>query len=210
VVGMYLCSWAFFCLVQDAHSRWRDLGFNGRLFFQRNRAYVGALLAHVGMLICIVGFLGNYRGMETTVTLRTGESAQLYGYDFAFSGIEPVQIDNALHYEAPLKITRDGRDLGVMRPAQAIYPTKPEPLTEVAVRGAFWHDIYIILAGFNQDKSNEATLKIHINPTVRFVWISIYIMVLGSLICLFDRFRGERSRDVVAGTWETGRAATKP
>jgi cytochrome c-type biogenesis protein CcmF len=39
---------------------------------------------------------------------------------------------------------------------------------------------------------------------VRFVWLAAVILATGGLIALSDRYRGQRSRDVVAGAWEVG------
>ena len=90
-----------------------------------------------------------------------------------------------------------------MLPAQSRYPTKPgQPFNEIAVDGGLWRDIYIVLADFDRKTGKQATFSIHINPTVRFVWIAVYIICIGSFIALLDKYRGNRSRDVVAGKWE--------
>jgi cytochrome c-type biogenesis protein CcmF len=49
------------------------------------------------------------------------------------------------------------------------------------------------------------TFQVNINPTVRFVWIAIVIMCIGGMVSLFDLYRGNKSRDVVAGAWEVSK-----
>ena len=153
-------------------------------------------MAHVGLIVAIIGFLGNYRGLEKRATLAVGESTELYGYDFEFQGINTAQVANATHFQGVLKLVRDGRPAGEIRPARARYPTKAELYHEVGVRPAFWYDLYVTMADFKKD-GNQATFEINMNPTVRIVWISAFLMTLGGLIALFDKFRGGRSRDVV-------------
>lgn len=208
IVGMYLSSWCISCLVGDFYLKLKDLRFNWSLMFKNNLAYVGAFIAHVGMIIAIIGFLGNYRGMEKKVSLSVGDKTELYGYEFELErGIETLQVHNYVLYRSSLKMSRYGKELEEIHPAQSKYPTKPgQTFNEIAVHSTLWHDVYIVLADFDSKDGKRVTLKININPTVRFVWIAITIMVIGGLIALFDQRRGNRSRDVLAGRWETGGA----
>jgi cytochrome c-type biogenesis protein CcmF len=204
IAGMYLCCWSASCLSLDLVDRLKDLRWNWKLFFQRNLAYFGGYVAHIGMLVAIVGFLGNYRGIDKQVTLSAGEKTELYGYDISFSGISIREDHNVTLFEAPLKVSRDGKELGEIFPARSKYPTKDELLNEIGVKSSLWYDIYAVMADFDKQTGRQVTLQLHINPTVRFVWISVVIMVIGAFIGLFDKIRGTRSRDVVAGAWEVG------
>ena len=199
VVGLYLCSWSIVCLTLDLYDRLRTLRFAYGLFFKRNLAYFGGYVAHIGLLVAIAGFLGNYRGVEKVVTLSAGESADLYGYELNFVGMEVDQKANATLFQAVLNLEKDGRELGQIKPARSQYPTKAELLHEIGVRSSFWHDIYITLADFNQESGDRATLEMHINPTVRLVWIAAIIMTIGGLIAMFDPYRGNKSRDTIQG-----------
>jgi len=205
IVGSYLCMWAALCLCADVWRRWKvDLKRNVGLLWDRNRAFLGAFVAHIGVLIAILGFLGNYRGIHGEITINAGETKNFEGYELSFAGMTTQQKDNATLFVVPLTVNRDGRDLGTMEPAKSRYPTKPELLNEVAVLGSFWHDLYIVVADFDRSSGKTATLQVHLNPTVRLVWISVFLLVLGGLIAMTDRHRGQRSRDVIAGTWDLG------
>jgi cytochrome c-type biogenesis protein CcmF len=202
VVGLWMIGWCGICLCYDVFDRLRMMKFNYSIFFRRNLSYFGAFVAHMGILIAITGFLGNYRGLHKDVTLKAGETTEIYGYTFAFSGVEMENIDNVTHFVAPLKMTHDGQDIGVIRPSRSKYLTKEELLHEVGLEGHFWNDIYVVLSDFSKEDGKTGTFQIHINPTVRVVWISAFFMVIGGFISLFDRYRGTKSRDNVAGAWE--------
>lgn len=197
VVGIYLCVWSMFCLTWDLWYRFKDLRFKLGLFFKRNLAYFGGYVAHVGVLVMILGFLGNYRGITKVATLDEGQSVDLYGYNMTFDGLRIEEIQNATHFQAHFTIERMGTKIGEMWAARAKYPTKPELLHEVGVFGRFWHDIYITLSDFDKESGTRATFEMHINPTVRLVWIATFIMVIGGLIAMFDPYRGNRSRDAI-------------
>ena len=202
IVGIYLSCWAMSSITMDASHRLRDLKWNVKLMWGRNRGFIGAWVAHMGILIAIIGFLGNYRGISTDLTIAKGETKEFYGYQIRFDGMITVQSDNVTLFQAPLRLSRDGHDLGTMYPAKSKYPTKPELLNEVGVESSFWHDLYVVIADFERKTGSTVTLQVHVNPTVRLVWISVFVLAAGGLIAISDRHRGQKSRDVVAGEWE--------
>ncbi len=195
ITGIFLCFWSLICLLYDAGSRIAANRERSGVFF-RQLSYWGALLAHTGLVLAILGFLGNYRGLDKLVTLQKGQSTDFYGYRFAFSGMEIKQEENVELFSAPLALSKDGIALGSIAPARARYPTKPELLHEVGLQDGFWYDIYIVLSDFAKS-GDEATFQIHINPTVKIVWISVFLLVLGGLLALMDRARGIHSRDFI-------------
>jgi cytochrome c-type biogenesis protein CcmF len=202
VVGLYLCSWALMTISLDFLNRLGDLNWNVSLMWNRNRAFIGAWLAHVGVLVAIFGFLGNYRGLVSEVTLAKGQTHEFYGYNLKFDGMNTDQQDNVTLFQAPLMVSRNGENLGMIFPAKSKYPTKPELLNEVGVVSFIWHDLYVVIADFERKSGATVTLQVHINPAVRFVWLAAFLLAGGGLIAISDRHRGQRSRDVAAGAWE--------
>lgn len=202
IVGMYLCAVAAVMITWDVGVRLKDLGGSYSLMWDRNRAFLGAWIAHIGVLVAILGFLGNYRGLSSEVTLNKGGAYEFHGYNLKFDGIVTTRKENVILFQAPLIVSKNGKELATMLPAKSKYPTNADLLNEVGVLGGLWQDLYIVIADFERNTGSSVTLQIHINPTVRFVWISAVLLVLGGLIALTDRYRGQRSRDVVAGAWE--------
>ncbi|MDD9951801.1 MAG: cytochrome c biogenesis protein CcsA [Zetaproteobacteria bacterium] len=197
LLGVQLSFWAMFCLSYDLWLRFRQVRFQWMPLVRYNQAYLGAYLAHLGLLFAVLGFLGNFRGVDKTVTLNPGDQTSLYGYDFKFERVQVNQVQNATLYTAPLAITasQSGRPLGEVIPARAKYPTADQLFHEVGIHSHFWHDIYVVLSAFTPSESEAVTLQIFINPTVRIVWISVVFMMLGGLVAMFDPSRGRRSRD---------------
>jgi len=67
------------------------------------------------------------------------------------------------------------------------YTNNEQWFNEIGVHSTVWHDLYIVLAEF--DVSTESvSLKINWNPTVKLVWVSVFMMVLGALISLSHSF----------------------
>jgi cytochrome c-type biogenesis protein CcmF len=186
-IGIVFCLWAFMCLVWDLNHRLQALSFRMKTFFRYNLSYAGSWLAHVGVLVGIIGFLGNYRGFEKTVTLHTGDRTTLMGYEIQLEGIRFKHVENMGLYYAALSVSAPGGALlAHINPGRAKYPTSEDWFNEVDTWSTFWHDLYAVLARFDPDKQ-EATLQLYLNPTVRLVWSSIALMIFGSLLCLVDR-----------------------
>lgn len=196
LVGTVLVFWTAACLVIELVGFMRETRGSLSRRIGRNLAQLGAFVAHLGVLVAILGFLGNYRGLETTKTLNKGESFELYDYRLTFEALRWEQVENALLVEAPLRISgRRARGEGELVAARAKYPTKEELFHEVGLVSTFWHDIYGILVDYDQAKGEHVTVTVHINPTVRLVWLSVFLLVLGGILCVLDRYRGRRSLD---------------
>ena len=188
-VGIYFCFASLLVLSVDVFARLSDLRFKFILFLRRNRSYLGGYVAHVGLLMAVLGFLGNYRALDKSVDLIKGEKTTLFGYDFAFNGAVMRNVENATILEGILQVSRAGKQLYNLQPGQSRYPTSQELFHEIAVRGNFWHDLYVVMTAYDPDK-RSATFNIHINPTVKLVWLSIFFMIAGGLMSLFDPYRG--------------------
>jgi cytochrome c-type biogenesis protein CcmF len=185
-IGFVLILWSFSVLVMDLIYKLKEIRWNGKAFLKFNRTYFGAWIVHVGFLVAIAGFLGGYRGLEQQTTLKLGESVNFYGYEIKNDGLGLEQNYNATYVHANLATTDARKNQFVVKPIRSRYTAKDEWLNEIGVHSTFWHDLYIILAAFD-NKTEQITLKMHINPTVKFVWTSLVIMVLGALVGLAHR-----------------------
>jgi len=71
-----------------------------------------------------------------------------------------------------------------MVPQRHFHPGQDGSTTEVAIWSGLQHDLYVVLAGWNNDESGVATFKMYINPLVKWIWIGGFVMLLGTVICL--------------------------
>jgi cytochrome c-type biogenesis protein CcmF len=193
-IGFFLVIWTAGTLVMDLVFKLKAIRWNGKAFLKFNRPYLGAWIAHMGFLVAIAGFLGAYRGIEQQTTLDLGQSTEFFGYTLTNRGLEFGQAYNYQNVKARIEaVNRDG-DATTILPMRSKYTNKEEWLNEIGVHSTFWHDVYLVLASFDT-RTQQVALKMHINPTVKFVWTSLIIMVLGALVGLSHRVR-KRSLEV--------------
>ena len=80
--------------------------------------------------------------------------------------------------------TPAARELGKMYPAKWYFRTRPnEPTTEVAIWRSLAEDLYIVMAGFELGEQ-AASVEIHINELVNWIWLGFGLLALGTGIAL--------------------------
>jgi len=71
-----------------------------------------------------------------------------------------------------------------MRPAKWYFRKhEEEPTTEVAIRRSFAEDLYIVMPAFEIEEQT-ASVEVHINPLVNWVWFGFGILAIGTGIAL--------------------------
>jgi cytochrome c-type biogenesis protein CcmF len=193
-IGFFLILWTSGTLLVDLVQRLNKLRFNGKVFWKYNRPYIGSLIAHLGFLTAIGGFLGGYRGLEVQTNLNLHQSVDFFGYQFKNQGLTFDQAYNYQLVKAKVEATDQKQNKILIEPIRSKYTNKEDWLNEIGIASFFWFDIYIVLASFDF-KSQHIALNIHINPTVKLVWTSLVVMVIGGLIGLSHRIR-KRSLEV--------------
>ena len=143
----------------------------------QDRRKRGGLLVHLGIVTLVIGLCGNFFGHETAFTLYPGQSHDFSGYQLTFTESQEFPVANTRTLAAVIEVTQGDREVARLKPAKAFYPTRPEPMTEVAIHRTLFHDLYLSLSSINDDGS--ATLNVFYNPMVNFVWASMGLFALG-------------------------------
>src|SRR4029453_10313895 len=81
-------------------------------------------------------------------------------------------------------LLRDGREVARLYPARWFYRKhEDEATTEVAIRRGFVEDVYLVMPAFSVEEQS-ASMGIHINPLVNWVWAGFGVLALGTGIAL--------------------------
>ena len=70
-----------------------------------------------------------------------------------------------------------------MAPEKRMYWLEQQPASIPSICSTLGEDLYVILTALEPDGS--ATLKIHRNPLVNWIWIGGFTFVLGALVILW-------------------------
>ncbi|MBI2016927.1 MAG: heme lyase CcmF/NrfE family subunit, partial [Candidatus Rokubacteria bacterium] len=159
----------------------------GGLLLRHNRRY-GGFVVHLGVLVIAVGVLGSQAwSVQTEMTLRRGEAAELAGYRVRFDGLRASEESNHFKVAGTFTVS-NGRVLGVLRPAKKFYPQEQSPIAYVDYRLGLKEDVYLVLGDFARDGS-QATVKLQVNRLVSWIWIGGLVLTLGALLAILPERR---------------------
>jgi cytochrome c-type biogenesis protein CcmF len=144
---------------------------------RRKRRRYGAYLAHLGLVVAVVGLAGSHFWQQAKdVTLNAGERVTIGGYTLTYEGSRQRQL--ADHTEI-FAAVRFGDQL--LEPSRATYAgLGGQALTHVAITTTPWADVYVVLGQINSDGS--ASLRVFVNPLLTWIWAGGAIIILGVVL----------------------------
>ncbi len=149
----------------------------------------GGLLAHLGIAVIAIGFVGSYAyQQETDVVLEQGERTKFGDYELRFLGMNDITGPNWSGKAGHFEIFRDGKLVETLHPEKRNYLRSSMPTTEPRRFWAWIHEFYLTLGDVDEE-SGAALVKIYINPLVQFVWAGVFLMVFGGFVSLLHRGR---------------------
>ena len=143
----------------------------------RKRRRYGAYLAHLGMVVLVVGVAGShFWQQEKDVALMPGNHVSVAGYTLTYAGADLRQLADHAELVATMRLGDQ-----TLEPARATYAgLGGQSLTHVAIRSTPIADVYVVLAGVNDDGS--ASFRIFVNPLVTWIWAGGTIIILGVML----------------------------
>jgi cytochrome c-type biogenesis protein CcmF len=166
--------------------------------WRNGRRRLGAQVVHAGIVLIIVAIaVSNSLGTTQEVQLSRGVAAHVGSYALTFQGVETRAEAHRQSTLARVRVSRAGRDLGVLVPRMNQYAAQREPIGTPAVRWSLSEDLY--LSFISLDASAETlALSVFVNPLVSWIWLATGIVLLGSLLALWPargraRAEGERA-----------------
>jgi cytochrome c-type biogenesis protein CcmF len=151
------------------------------------RAAYGAMLAHAGIGIAVIGIVATSAWQsEAVLAMKPGDRAEIAGFALTFRGVAPGQGPNYQEQIGLLTVTRaDGTAVTELRPSKRTFQAPPQTTTESAIYVSWGGDLYVVLGDSLADGAN--VVRVYFNPLVRFIWLGALIMAIGGVFSLSDR-----------------------
>jgi cytochrome c-type biogenesis protein CcmF len=143
----------------------------------RKRRRYGAYLAHLGMVVLVTGIAGShFWQQERTVALMPGEQVSVGGYTLTYTGSDERQLADHTELVGSMRLGNQ-----TLEPARASYAgLGGQSLTHVAISSTPIADVYVVLAGTNDDGS--ASFQVFVNPLVSWIWAGGAIIIFGVIL----------------------------
>lgn len=153
-----------------------------RLLVRNQRRY-GGYIVHFGIVLIFVGISGTAFTSHLEATVGAGETFAIGPYQVQFAQMQFGQDAAKNWMAAEVRVSRDGKFVQTLQPEKRLYVTHEQPTTEVALLSTWRDDLYLVLAGYDEEKQ-AATFSAYVNPLVVWLWIGGWVMALGTLLAL--------------------------
>ncbi len=153
----------------------------------RNKRRYGGYVIHMGVVFMAIGIAGSGSfQQETERTLLPGQTVDIGGYRLQLSDLGLFNSSGVQIVSADIVAFRGDRARFRMSPQRHFHPPPNDdtPTTEVAIWSTLRHDLYLVLAAWDFDK-RSVTLKAYLNPLVKWIWIGGFVLMLGTIICMW-------------------------
>lgn len=159
-----------------------------RLLSARRRQYAGYVM-HLGFVSLMVGVTGSSLGSTSIdVTLARGQTFHWSDYAIRLADVQQRTLSDKRVVETRLEVQPARGSPFTLVPAQHFHFSTQEWTAEVAVRSTWWGDLYAVAHGGSGD--DRADLTFILNPLMRFLWASGFLVAVGALTALWPRRRG--------------------
>jgi len=193
VVSLAIAAWLFAATLREWGLRIKlfNAPFSESVRRARNlpRASHGMTLAHLGVAVLILGFVGSSAWkQEHTLFAEPGTTIEIAGFDMIFEGVKRVRGANYVAQQGQLRVLKDGAEVSLLRPERRNYPVAGSSTTESAIRTTLAGDLYVTIVEPAADAaSGKWTLRILYEPLVVWIWIGSAMLILGGAMSMSDR-----------------------
>jgi cytochrome c-type biogenesis protein CcmF len=151
----------------------------------RNKRRYGGYIVHAAVVLIFLGFAGEGFSRDKQLLLKPGEESVVGDYTIHLDALRVTDDGQKQMITGHITVKNaDGHVIDQMRPAKWYFRKhEQEPTTEVAIRRSFSEDLYIVMPAFSIEEQT-ASVEVHINPLVNWVWFGFGILALGTGIAL--------------------------
>lgn len=151
----------------------------------RNKRRYGGYIVHVGVVLIFLGFAGEGISREQQIILGPGQQATFADYILRMDALRVTEDEQKQMITAHVTVMdAAGKEIGKLTPAKWFFHKHTDsPTTEVAIRRSFAEDLYLVMPAFDV-KDQTASMEVHVNPLVNWIWVGFGILALGTGIAL--------------------------
>jgi cytochrome c nitrate reductase biogenesis protein NrfE len=149
-------------------------------------------VAHFGVVVLAVGVLMvSYFSTEVSEKMGPGVSVQLDDLTIHYLETQWRVADNFTAQQAKLKVTDNKNKSIILTPERRHYPVRVMNMSEPAIKGQWFRDIYITM-GEKIGKDSYA-IRIQNRAFIAWLWLGSILMMLGGTLAIINRVIANRN-----------------
>lgn len=181
------------------------------LFAKQRRRY-GGYVAHIGVLMIFLSFIGNVLKVDKQLTMRVGDVVSVADYEVRFDGIETERNRDLIAFVGNMTLLSGEREVARLAPARYDYNDytrlergQGDPMnitSEIYIRSTPLEDVYVAMLNFNEG-NGRAAFKLEVFPFTVWMWLGGLMLILGTSIAAWPQ------ADPVLEAWKRDVAARR-
>jgi cytochrome c-type biogenesis protein CcmF len=149
----------------------------------RNTRRYGGYIVHVGIVLMFIGFTGKAFDKSVVTEVAPGGSFNIGHYSLKLVDINQGQNENYSWGTLSLQASKDGKDLGMLKPERRFYVSSKQAASEVSIRRRPNEDLYVNFAG-SSDDGKRVVIQAYVFPLVSWIWVGYWAVLFGTIVCL--------------------------
>jgi cytochrome c-type biogenesis protein CcmF len=149
----------------------------------RNTRRYGGYIVHLGVVVVIIGFAGAAFNQDKEQEMGYGDKMTIGAYTLVCRSYTDDDALNFASQWAVLDVYKKGKLIDTMTPVRRFYKASRQISTMPDIRSALDEDLYLVFEGLNPDNGHPI-LKAHLNALVMWIWIGVWIMLIGTVLAL--------------------------
>jgi len=150
---------------------------------RRNTRRYGGYIVHFGVIVVMIGLAGAAFNQDVEKEMGFGDKLSIGSYSLVCQSFTEDDNPNYSSQWAVMDVYQHGRKIDTLYPERRLYKASNQPATMVANRSTFREDLYVVYEGANQD-TGRPIIKVHLNPLVMWIWVGVWVMLLGTIVAL--------------------------
>jgi cytochrome c-type biogenesis protein CcmF len=185
-VGLALGIWIIVCSGYEVYlratHRHRFLAGLKRL----SRSHWAMVLGHLGLAVSLIGIaITSHYSIERDLRMVPGDTVQFATYQFLFKEVDALAGPNYQGHQALVVVTQGDALVATLRAEKRVYPTSRNMMTEAAIDGGLWRDLYAALG--EPLPGGAWAVRLYYKPMVRWIWLGALMMAVGGLLAMSDK-----------------------
>jgi cytochrome c-type biogenesis protein CcmF len=168
VIGRHTGQNIFTSMVQLAH---------------RNTRRYGGYIVHFGVIVIMIGFAGSVFNQDKEQEMGFGDKMTIGAYTLVCQSYTQDDNPNYGSEWAVMNVFKGGKQIATLNPERRFYKASQQTSTMVANRSTPQEDLYVVYEGQNPE-TGRPIIKVHLNPLVMWIWVGVWIMIVGTVVAL--------------------------
>ena len=149
----------------------------------RNTRRYGGYIVHFGVIVIMIGLAGSAFNRDAEKELGFGEKMTIGPYTLVCRSYTQDDNPNYSSEWAVMDVYKGGKQIDTLYPERRFFKASQQASTIPQIRSTAREDLYLVYEGQNQD-TGRPIIKAHLNPLVMWIWVGVWIMIVGTMLAL--------------------------